>query len=330
MDGLTSLVEEGLSQGQQEIRFTTSALTLEEIQEINSYLDGYYGTIVQCSSRKNLFSDSTEVVLSCDISDNYYVEEYLMNQSPIPEDQQQASELAVICQEILSDMEEELGQKATDYEKELWIHDYLILHTAYGYPEEEEAEYDEDSQAHESYGALYSHRAVCNGYAFAVKLLCDISGIRCEIITGQGDGVSHAWNLVCLDDAWYHLDVTWDDPSPDQQGHIIYTYFNIDDYRASLGHEWNQQAYPEAKATKDNYYIRNDLYCENYKEFRGKCIEILQDSSVDSFQLLVGDYDGSIYSNRNMDFLFDYTDSLTVNYQSIGEIPYETIYISLK
>ena len=41
----------------------------------------------------------------------------------------------------------------------------------------------------------------------------------------------HAWNLVQIDGAWYHVDATWDDPTPDRAGYIRYNYFlKGDDY----------------------------------------------------------------------------------------------------
>lgn len=58
---------------------------------------------------------------------------------------------------------------------------------------------------------------VCEAYARAFKLLCDSSGIPCVIVDGTalssiGSGGRHMWNYVKLGDAWYGVDVTWDDP----------------------------------------------------------------------------------------------------------------------
>ena len=47
-------------------------------------------------------------------------------------------------------------------------------------------------------------QGACGTYAYAFQYLCDRVGITC--ITVAGD--NHAWNMVCLDGAWYHCDPT--------------------------------------------------------------------------------------------------------------------------
>lgn len=328
MDELKEYVEEELQFGSNEFSFSTKDLDMDDIQDINSLLHGYYGDVIKCKSEGTILSSTVNMTLYCKLSDNYYVERNYYKGEEIPEDNKEARELAEVCKRILKKMNNQIGSKASDYEKELWIHDYIVTHTAYGYAEGEDAQ-SPNSQAHESYGALVSHKAVCNGYSFAMKLLCNLAGLDCRIITGQGNEENHAWNLVKLDGEWYHVDVTWDDPSPDKEGRIIYTYFNINDDRASLGHSWNTNRYPQATCMDDNYYIKNDLYCKDYDEFKEKCIQILQEKDRNQIQLMVGDYDGGIYSEMNMEFLFDYSDARSFNYQSLGEIPYMTLLINL-
>lgn len=77
--------------------------------------------------------------------------------------------------------------------------------------------YDLDApNAHTAWGALMDGRAVCDGYAKALKLLCDQHGIPCLLISGtavQDSGQeAHAWNYVQMEDGrYYAIDVTWDD-----------------------------------------------------------------------------------------------------------------------
>ncbi len=61
-----------------------------------------------------------------------------------------------------------------------------------------------------AYGALMEGKAVCQGYAYAFKLLCDKAQIPCWIVTGYY-GEPHAWNYVWLDGNYYQVDVTRDD-----------------------------------------------------------------------------------------------------------------------
>ena len=62
-----------------------------------------------------------------------------------------------------------------------------------------------------------SKKSVCEGYARAFKYILDDLGIPCIIVCGvgtntNGDTEKHAWNYVYLNNNWYAVDVTWDDP----------------------------------------------------------------------------------------------------------------------
>lgn len=90
------------------------------------------------------------------------------------------------------------------------VHDYLI----------DTVSYDQTIQKpniYNAYGALISREAVCEGYARAFKYILDELEIPCIIVCGEGQNSngeteSHAWNYVKVDDVWYAVDVTWDDP----------------------------------------------------------------------------------------------------------------------
>lgn len=121
--------------------------------------------------------------------------------------------------------------------KEAAIHDYLVEHTAYNLF---------GKQQKSAYGVLVNGTGVCTGYAEAAKILLNRAGIECLIVTGTGDDGRmqgfHAWNMVRIDNQWYHLDVTWDDP--DQGDLIKYDYFNMSDEEMARNHAWNPEDYP--------------------------------------------------------------------------------------
>lgn len=66
---------------------------------------------------------------------------------------------------------------------------------------------------------LQTKKAVCSGYAELFKALCDIAGIKTEVVdgyartkpyqVGNSMSVNHAWNAVLIDSSWYFLDATW-------------------------------------------------------------------------------------------------------------------------
>ena len=104
-----------------------------------------------------------------------------------------------------------LSQKTGDAYKDIkMVHDYLI----------DSVEYDttlSNTDIYNIYGALVSKSSVCEGYAKAYKYLMDALGIPCVIVIGTGTNSSgqsenHAWNYVQINNIWYGVDTTWDDP----------------------------------------------------------------------------------------------------------------------
>ncbi len=61
---------------------------------------------------------------------------------------------------------------------------------------------------------LKNRRALCGGYAFLFKTMCDLAEIEARVVEGKAYGghteaEGHAWNAVRLDSRWYWLDLTW-------------------------------------------------------------------------------------------------------------------------
>lgn len=52
---------------------------------------------------------------------------------------------------------------------------------------------------------------VCEGYSEAFKILCDLSGIDAMCVEATAGNAAHKWNLVRLNDKFYHCDPTWFD-----------------------------------------------------------------------------------------------------------------------
>ena len=94
------------------------------------------------------------------------------------------------------------------YNKLTIMHDWLI----------ENIEYDSSSvNKNTIYGALIDRKTVCEGYARTFKYLLDELEIDNVLIVGTaqnsaGNTEEHMWNYVKLNDRWYAVDCTWDDP----------------------------------------------------------------------------------------------------------------------
>lgn len=125
----------------------------------------------------------------------------------------------------------------SDYDIAKALHDYLVLNCVYDY--ENYLRHTVPAESYTADGALLEGTAVCAGYARAYQLLMQEAGIPCEYVSGYANG-GHAWNVVEIDGAWYHVDTTWDDPVPDRAGYVRYDYFlKSDDYmRANRHTRW--------------------------------------------------------------------------------------------
>ena len=98
----------------------------------------------------------------------------------------------------------------SDFEKMKYIHDYLV----------DTIEYDQtfaEKNIYNIYGALVSKTCVCEGYAKALQYLLNEAELENVIVTGtatnsDGKTENHAWNYVNINEKWYAIDATWDDP----------------------------------------------------------------------------------------------------------------------
>lgn len=108
-------------------------------------------------------------------------------------------------------------------EQELSLHDALIDRVVY----EDDAPYNQSA-----YSALVLEESVCAGYTRAFQYLLLELGIPCYFCPGTAseegaDTELHSWNIVWLEDAYYNVDVTWDDS--EDPACPLYLYFNRTD-----------------------------------------------------------------------------------------------------
>lgn len=135
------------------------------------------------------------------------------------------------------------NKSESNYQNIKNIHDYLV----------ESIDYDEsisEQNIYDIYGALINKKCVCEGYAKAFKYLLDGINIPCIIVSGegtnsQGNTENHAWNYVQLNENWYAVDCTWDDPilvgGAILTNSVKYQYFLKGTYIFSKNHTPNGQ-----------------------------------------------------------------------------------------
>lgn len=146
----------------------------------------------------------------------------------------------------------------TNYEKEVAIHDALVKEVDY---------YDyEDINSipkikHTAYAALVEKEAVCDGYSRALKMLLEKEGIESIIITGNTESVAHAWNLVKLENEYYHVDVTSNKIVENNKKLIIHRYFNVTDEVIAKTHIIDDTfEIPECRTSKYDYYANEGFF----------------------------------------------------------------------
>lgn len=136
-----------------------------------------------------------------------------------------------------------MANYSADPEREKAVHDYIVANCRYNIEDCTNPMEMEEYNFHPE-GVFLMKKAVCQGYAESFKLCMDLLGIRCDIVTGYGNGQAHAWNTVCLDNEWYQIDCTWDDPlvwvngQQQDSGEINYSYFNITDSQMKKDHTY--------------------------------------------------------------------------------------------
>ena len=107
---------------------------------------------------------------------------------------------------------------ATDVEKVLFVHDYITSHY----------EYDTTYQNRTLYTAVRDKKCVCQGYSYLFMYVMN-KYFDIECTTVPSDTCQHMWNKVKIDDKWYNIDLTSDDPLPNLSSLANHTYFLLSD-----------------------------------------------------------------------------------------------------
>lgn len=149
----------------------------------------------------------------------------------------------------------------TDYDKAKYIYEFLALNT----------EYVQDAENSQNIVSVFLKRqTVCQGYACAVQYLLGQLGIQSVIVSGVALGEPHAWNLICLDGEYYYMDVTWGNNGyrnreGKETSFIDYNYMAMTTQEMQMGHTPNSEIdLPECTAVRDNYYIKEGTYMEEW------------------------------------------------------------------
>ncbi len=132
----------------------------------------------------------------------------------------------------------------SDRQKALVLHNWLTTN----------CHYDESLENHSEKIMLTQGYGVCEAYSYAYYELLKEAGIPVGVFDGDSrpaGNTGHEWNVVRIDGKWYHVDVTWDDPTqgpheyPSVSGKEGTFYFLRTDKVMNKDHQWARYLSPD-------------------------------------------------------------------------------------
>lgn len=118
-------------------------------------------------------------------------------------------------------LHEVIKNNMNDKEKIKAIHDYIINNGKY-VPNKTDGNFNKANDI------LIKNYGLCSAYSDAMAIFLERLGIDNYKIASD----THVWNLVKLNNTWYHLDLTWDDPvTSDGSDRLEDIFFLINDKR---------------------------------------------------------------------------------------------------
>ena len=186
------------------------------MNEVGSYEVTY--TVTDCSG------NATSVVGKINV----------MEEAPKWEDEDAIHEKA---QKVLDSI---LKEGMTDREKAKAI--YKWLKNNIGYVNHSE----KGNYTRGAYEGLFKKQGDCFVYAATAKELLTLAGIQNIDIVKATTNPSHYWNLVYIEDGWYHFDAT---PRKDKSEFFLLTDAELEAYSSTHKntHIFDRSLYPEIK-----------------------------------------------------------------------------------
>ena len=167
----------------------------------------------------------------------------------------------------------------TELEKEQYVHDFICQNVRYDKLKK--------SYSHEILGPLGQGVGVCEGIAKTVTILCDQLGIWCIVVISEANPEKnikyrHAWNIVKIGGAYYHLDATFDN-TLSHMGPVRYDYFNLDDGKVFRDHEPVIWKVPAGTASDGFYYRVKKLSFTKMEEVKKRAQQAVKKGKVLTF-----------------------------------------------
>lgn len=186
--GAIQAVREGIVAGKERVDISRYAIPISDFQSITNYMYSRYPELFAVGMFSYSYTYGGQTVTAVNITYTMTAEEYDQAKAFYNEELDRISGL----------VDPDWSREA----KLLFLHDYLATHY----------EYDLTHQIHDAYNMLKEGVGVCQGYTLLMSGLLDRLDIPVSYVIS--DDLNHIWNMVQMENGqWYHMDVTWDDPT---------------------------------------------------------------------------------------------------------------------
>ena len=149
-----------------------------------------------------------------------------------------------------------------------WLCENNQYNTAFGHGLDQATNPDVWSARSALEGRTGDTGPVCEGYARAMKVLCDSDGIGCVLVDGQTGPGPHMWNYVRMGSNWYGVDVTWNDSGAGASS-SSYTQYLLKGSEFETAHPASNQFVPEGTKFTNGPQLAENDYDPNSVSFAG-------------------------------------------------------------
>ncbi len=214
----------------------------------------------------------------------------------------------------LTDFNLNLVGNESEFDRELEAHDFLTSLIEYDHSSVDN--YEKNLSAWDIVGGICNGKAVCEGYSKSMQVFSYMLGLDCATVTGVA-AEPHMWNVINIDQNWYHLDLTANDS--DNKGYHF--YFNVTteyvlksrtidtsfDAVTDINSESRSNVFlPNCTATEQNYHVVNSLYIAKENQVQSTVVSIICDARRQGKNLV------EFAVSPEMDFVFGSADALKV------------------
>lgn len=239
-----------------------SYLATDENAAYTAIYNGLYSSQAQISVQTyNLNADQASALCFKIIYENpelFYVKsymEYSYNSKGIilsicPQYTISGSALVSAKQVYQSEIAKIMGSVSSflsNLEKVLYVNDYFATHFRY----------DTTYTYVDAYSLLTKKTGVCQAYTSA--FIAVMNELNIPVSYASSQDMDHIWNLVYIDNSWYHIDVTWNDPVSDMPGRSCHNNFLLSDAAIKTTGHYNWTSEYVCSSTKYDSYFWKDI-----------------------------------------------------------------------